>query len=105
MMMLKIRKFHAGDHIHSEQAAVTYLQVAMEEADKAENPRQGAAIIANALGEVARAQRHMSAIASDADRSRSGIYKALSNQGDPALSTVISAIHAAGGSLTVTMAR
>uniref|UniRef100_A0ABS3IUI0 Addiction module antidote protein n=1 Tax=Bifidobacterium asteroides TaxID=1684 RepID=A0ABS3IUI0_9BIFI len=105
MMMLKIRKFHAGDHIHSEQAAVTYLQVAMEEADKAENPRQGAAIIANALGEVARAQRHMSAIASNADRSRSGIYKALSNQGDPALSTVISAIHAAGGSLTVTMAR
>ena len=103
-MMLKIRKFHAGDHIHSEQAAVTYLQVAMEEADKAENPRQGAAIIANALGEVARAQRHMSAIASDADRSRSGIYKALSNQGDPTLSTVISAIHAAGGSLTVTMA-
>ena len=103
-MMLKIRKFHPGDHIHSEQAAVTYLQVAMEEADKAENPRQGAAIIANALGEVARAQRHMSAIASDADRSRSGIYKALSNQGDPALSTVISAIHAAGGSLTVTMA-
>ena len=104
-MMLKIRKFRAGDHIHSEQAAVTYLQVAMEEADKAENSRQGAAIIANALGEVARAQRHMSTIASDADRSRSGIYKALSNQGDPALSTVISAIHAAGGSLTVTMAR
>jgi probable addiction module antidote protein len=54
-----------------------------------------AAYIANALGVVARA-RGMTAVASDAGVTREALYKALSENGDPRLSTLLGVVKALG---------
>lgn len=58
-----------------------------------------AAYIANALGIVARA-RGMSAVAKEAGVTREALYKALSENGDPKLSTLLGVIRALGLKLT-----
>jgi probable addiction module antidote protein len=56
--------------------------------------------IAVALGAVARA-RGMSAIAEQTGRSRTALYRALSEGGDPQLSTLLSVVAALGFKLTL----
>ncbi len=53
------------------------------------------AYIAGALGVVARA-RGMSRVAQDSGVTRMGLYKALSEGGDPKLSTLIGVLHSLG---------
>lgn len=59
--------------------------------------------IANALGIIARA-RGMSQVARDARVTREALYKALSSDGDPKLSTVIGVAKALGLKLSATAA-
>ena len=59
-----------------------------------------AAYIANALGVVARA-RGMSNVSRVAGLSRESLYKALSQEGNPELSTVLKVLHALGLRLSV----
>ena len=54
-----------------------------------------AAYIANALGVVARA-RGMTSVASEAGVTREALYKALSEDGDPRLSTLLGVVKALG---------
>lgn len=56
--------------------------------------------IAAALGAVARA-RGMSSIAEKAGVTRPALYKALSETGDPQLSTLLGVVHALGLKLTI----
>lgn len=58
-----------------------------------------AAVIRRALGVVARA-RGMSRVAADAGMTREGLYKALSEDGDPKLSTVLGVLSALGVKLS-----
>ena len=57
--------------------------------------------IANALGVVARA-RGMSQVARDAGVTREALYKALSDDGDPRLTTLLGVVKALGIRLTAT---
>ena len=54
-----------------------------------------AAVIAAALGNVARA-RNMSQLARDTGLSREGIYKALSGNGNPSFATILKIAQALG---------
>ncbi len=59
--------------------------------------------IAVALGAVARA-RGMKAVADQSGRSRPALYRALSEDGDPQLSTLLSVVAALGYKLTLVAA-
>ena len=76
------RLFDAADYIKSEKDLALYLDAVMEEA--ADDP----ALLAHALGDVARARRNMSQLARDAGVTREGLYKALSREGNPSFATV-----------------
>ena len=65
--------------------------------------RGGPAYIANAVGVVARA-RGMSAVAREAGVTREALYRALSVEGDPRLSTLIGVLSALGIKLTASAA-
>lgn len=76
------KHFDVADYIKSEKDIALYLDAVLEEA--ADNP----ALLAHALGDVARARRSMSQLARDAGVTREGLYKALSREGNPSFTTV-----------------
>jgi probable addiction module antidote protein len=81
------RRFDASEHLTDEIAIAAYLNAAAEENDPA--------LMALALGDIARA-RNMSQLARDAGMSREGLYKALSEDGNPSLATVMKVASALG---------
>lgn len=89
---LGIQAFDAADYLKTEADCAEYLSVVMEEG----NP----ALLAEALGQVARA-RGMSQVARDTGLTREGLYKALSEHGNPSYATVVKVMHAVGLKLTV----
>lgn len=93
-MNLETTKWDASEYLDSEAAIFAYIEAAFEDGD--------AAVIAHALGNVARA-RGMSSIARDAGVTREALYKALSDKGDPKLSTLLGVAKALGIRLTVAM--
>lgn len=72
---------------------VAYLQACMEEAP------DDAALLAAALGDIARA-RGMMGLAQATGITREGLYKALSKDGNPSLGTVLKVMRALGLKLT-----
>jgi len=85
-------KFDASEYIESEDGARVFLEDAMDTND--------AAFIASAIGVVAKA-RGMSAIAKETGMSRESLYRALSGDGNPQLSTVLKVLEAMGLKLSV----
>ena len=79
--------FDAADYLKSEQDCADYLSIALEDDDPA--------FLAAALGDVARA-RGMSQVARDAGITREGLYKALSDEGNPSFATVLKVMRALG---------
>jgi probable addiction module antidote protein len=92
-MALETLPFDAAELLEDEHAQAEFLAEAFESGD--------AAFIANALGVVARA-RGMSSIARDAGVTREALYKALTAQGDPKLSTLLGVMKALGVRLSAT---
>lgn len=90
-MAVKTKRWDPAEHLDSEEAIIAYVDAALEDGDPA--------LIAAALGDVARA-RGMSQIARDAGLSRESLYKALSADGNPELSTVVRVMKALGLRLT-----
>jgi probable addiction module antidote protein len=84
-------RFDTADYLRSEQDIIAYLEAAMEDGD--------AAVIAAAIGDVARA-RGMMQIARETGITREGLYKALSPDGNPSLGTVLKVMKALGVKLT-----
>ena len=72
-----------------------YLEAAFEEGDPA--------LISHALGVVARS-KGMTALARETGLGRQNLYKALSAEGHPEFTTVLTILHALGLRLTVTPA-
>ncbi len=88
----KLSVWDAADHLKTEADMEAYLEAALEENDPA--------LIAAALGDVARA-KGMTQVAKKAGLGRESLYKSLSAQGNPELSTVLKVIHALGLKLQV----
>ena len=91
---LGIKPFDAADYLQSDKDCALYLQACIEEAP------EDAALFARALGDIARA-RGMMQLARDTGITREGLYKALGEQGNPSLSTVLKVLHALGLRLQV----
>ena len=86
-MPIKTIPYDPAEDLTDDDAQFELLEEAFASAD--------AAFIAVALGAVARA-RGMSEVAEKAGVTRSSLYKALSEVGDPQLSTLIGVVGALG---------
>jgi probable addiction module antidote protein len=87
MAKTKTRIWDATDGLTSEAEMAAYLEAALEDGD--------AALIAAALGDIARA-KGMSEVARKAGLGRESLYKALSPTGNPELATVLRVVAALG---------
>jgi len=88
----KFVPFDASNFLGSDEAIKDYLEDALDSND--------ARVIAGAIGDVARA-KGMSAIAKETGMSRESLYRALSGDGNPQLSTVLKVLEAMGLKLSV----
>lgn len=77
----------SSELLHSPEAISAYLEAAFEDGDPA--------LITHALGVIARA-KGMGQIAKEAGVTREALYKALSMDGDPKISTFLGVIKALG---------
>ena len=89
-------KWDAAQHLSTREDVRLYLEACAEE-----DPGDGSLIRA-ALNDIARA-RNMSLLARDAGMSREGLYKALSENGNPSFSTVMRITRALGMRLRITV--
>ncbi len=81
--------YDVAEHLRTAEDMAAYLEAAIEEAG------DDAAFVARALGDIARA-KGMSQVACDAGLSRESLYKALSGERNPTLSTVLRVVSALG---------
>lgn len=88
-MSTQVSNWNITDYLKTEEDQALYLNACTEEADG------NAALIAKALGDIARA-RGMSQIATDTGLSRESLYKALSNDGNPSLATILKVMKSLG---------
>jgi len=87
MAKVKTKRWDPAEHLESEEDMAAYLEAALEDGDPA--------LIAAALGDIARAQG-MSQIARKTGLGRESLYKALSPDGNPEFSTVLKVVRALG---------
>jgi len=86
-MPIKTSPWDIQDYLKTHEQQLGYLEAVFEDDDPA--------LIAAALGDVAKA-RGMSAVAKEAGVTREALYKALSEDGDPRLSTFMGVTRALG---------
>jgi probable addiction module antidote protein len=87
------RLFDRADYIDTPEAAAAYLEAALEDGD--------AQIIAATLGDIARS-KGMAIIAERTGLAREALYKPLSADGNPRLTTLLGVLRAMGLRLSVT---
>ena len=87
-------RWDVTDHLRTEEDARLYLEAAFEE-DLGDGR-----LIRAALNDIARA-RNMSQLARDIGMTREGLYKSLSENGNPNFSTMMKVIRALGMRLRV----
>ena len=92
--MAATTRWDSAEYLKTDEDIQLYLEACLEEAG--DDP----AFIVHALGVIARA-RNMSQLARDTGRTREGLYKALSSEGNPSFSTVVKVAKALGFKLTV----
>jgi probable addiction module antidote protein len=92
MAKTKTIRWDSAKYLKTDQDIANYLEAVFEDGDPA--------LIAHALGVVARA-KGMSKIAHAAGLGRESLYKALSQEGNPQLATVLKVMHALGLKLKV----
>ena len=93
MRKVKTTRWNAAEHLSTDEDCRLFLEACFEEAG------DDAAFIAKALGTVARAKGMMQ-LAKDTGLSREALYKALSEDGNPTLSTLLKVSRALGMRLT-----
>jgi len=90
-MTLETTIWDSAEFLDSREAIVAYIEAAFDDGDPA--------LITHALGVVARAEG-MSRLAREAGVTREGLYKALTPNGDPKLSTFLNVLKALGMKLS-----
>jgi probable addiction module antidote protein len=93
-MTTKPHEYDVAKHLRSREEMAAYLEAAIEESDG------DAAFIAMALGDIARA-KGMAELSRETGLGRESLYKALSAEGNPQLSTVLKVAKALGLQLHV----
>lgn len=88
-MPVKVRRWDSAEHLKTDKDIQAYLEAILEEGG--DDP----AYIVHALGVIARA-KNMSQLARDSGISREGLYKALSEEGNPTFATVAKIAKALG---------
>ena len=91
-MNLKQKKWDVAEHMDNEEYISEYLKAAFESGNTSE--------ITRALGDVARA-RNMTDLAEKMGISRQGLYKTLSENGNPEFATIQKLITALGLQMSV----
>ena len=91
-MPVKLKKWDVTEHMDSEEYISEYLKAAFESGDITE--------ITRALGDVARA-RNMTELAGKMGISRQGLYKTLSENGNPEFTTIQKLITALGLQMSI----
>ena len=84
---LKTTRYDTADHLRDGKDVIAYLDAALEDGDPA--------LIRHALSTIARA-RGMTQIARDSGIAPESLYKALSEGGNPAFTTVLKVVRALG---------
>ena len=84
-MKTKTTTWNVAEHLKTKAERKAYLNAAFEDGD--------ASVIAAALGDIAKAEG-MSKVAKRTGLGRESLYKALSPDGNPALSTILKVIRA-----------
>lgn len=85
----KLTKWDAAEHLESADDMVLYLNACIDD-----DPGDGSLIRA-ALGDIARAQ-NVSRLARETGLTRTGLYKALSPEGNPSFETMMKITRALG---------
>lgn len=94
MSKIITRAYDSADYIDTPEAVVAFLDAALEDGD----PK----IIAATLGDIARS-RGMAIIAERTGLAREALYKSLSAEGNPRLTTLLGVLKAMGLRLSVTL--
>ena len=91
-------RYDVAEHLRTPEEMAAYLEATLEEA------KGDAALIAKALGDIARA-KGMAQVARDAGLSRESLYKALSGERSPDFDTILRVVEALGLELHAEPAR
>ena len=91
-MALKLKKWDVTEHMDNEEYISEYLKAAFESGDITE--------ITRALGDVARA-RNMTELSEKMGISRQGLYKTLSENGNPEFATIQKLVTALGLQMSI----
>lgn len=94
-MAEQFSRWDSADYLETEDDIRLYLEACVDE-----DPGDGS-LIRHALGVVARA-RNISQLAEQAGMSRKGLYKALSEEGNPSFATVVKVARALGLDINIT---
>ena len=89
---METAKWDGAEYLETPEAIAAYLEAAFEDGD----PQ----VITHALGNVARA-KGITQVAKDAGITRAGLYKALSSDGDPRLTTLLGVFKSLGLAVSV----
>lgn len=82
-------RYDVAEHLRTPEEMAAYLEACLDEADG------DAALVAKALGDIARA-KGMSQVARDTGLSRESLYKALSGDRTPSFDTILKVVGALG---------
>lgn len=93
--MTKYTRFDPSKYLDDDEAIAIFMQEILDSGD----PK----IIAAGLGDVARA-KGMTELAAKSGLSRESLYRALSDEGNPRLDTLLKVLEALGVKLTVSPA-
>ena len=95
MSRVTTRPFDSAKYIDSPEAVAAYLEAALEDGD--------AEIVAATLGDIARS-KGMAMIAERTGLAREALYKSLSADGNPRLTTLLGVLKAMGLRLSIKVA-
>ncbi len=87
MAKTRTRPWDAAEYLETDEDMAAYLEAALQEGD--------AALVAAALGDIARA-KGITQIARETGLGRESLYKALSAEGNPEFATVLKVVRALG---------
>jgi probable addiction module antidote protein len=93
-MTTKLYDYDVAKHLRTSEEMAAFLEAAIEESNG------DAGFIAKALGDIARA-KGMAELSRETGLGRESLYKALSSEGNPQLSTVLKVAKALGLQLHV----